>query len=125
MQKLTVIIRILFGLLFLVMGLNYFFHFLMLPPLSLEASNFMLSLAATGYILPLTAGIQILAGVMLLLNIFSPLALLLLAPIIIHILLFHIYLDTAGLGLAIGIIVVECFLALRYWDHFSHLFKKS
>ncbi len=125
MNFLTFIIRIAYGLLFLVVGLNYFFNFIPMPPLAEAGSNFMLALAATGYMLPLNAGVQVVAGSMLLLNIFTPLALIVLAPVVVNILLFHIFLDPTVLGLAISLTVIECFLAVMYWDHYSHLFKKS
>lgn len=123
-QKLTMIIRILFGLLFLVMGINYFHNFIAMPPMPMEASNFMTALANSGYVLPLNAVLQIVAGLMLIFNIFSPLALLLLAPLIVQIILFHIFLDPSGLGLAIVVVLVELFLAAMYWDNFAHFFKK-
>lgn len=123
-QKLTMFIRVLFGLLFLVMGLNYFFNFITLPPMSLEGSAFMMALANTGYVLPLNAGVQIAAGLMLIFNFWAPLAILLLAPLIVHIALFHIFLDSASLGLAMVIVIVEFFLAFMYWDNFAHLFKR-
>lgn len=123
-QKLTMLVRILFGLLFLVMGINYFYNFITLPPLPYEASNFMTALANTGYVLKLNAVLQIVAGLMLIFNFFVPLALVLLAPLIVHIALFHFYLDPSGLGLAITVVLVEIFLAAMYWDNYAHFFKR-
>ena len=124
LHKLTMVVRILFGLLFVVMGFNYFFNFITLPPLPMEGSAFMMGLAATGYILPFNAGLQIIAGLMLVFNFWAPLALILLAPLIVHIFLFHMFLDPGMLGMAIAVVVVEVFLAAMYWDNYSHLFKK-
>lgn len=123
-SKITKIVRILYGLFFAIMGFNFFFHFINLPPMPLEASNFMMALGATGYMLPLIGGVQALTGLMLVFNIFTSLALILLAPVVVNILLFHMYLDPTMLGLAVTVTVVHIFLAVMYWDCYSHLFCK-
>lgn len=123
-HRLTTLVRVLFGVFFLVMGLNYFFHFMALPAMTMEGTNFFTALANTRYILPFNAGLQIVAGLMLALNLFAPLALILLAPLIVHIAFFHIFLDPGLIGLAVILVIVELFLAFMYWDNYAHLFKR-
>lgn len=124
-QRLTTLVRILFGVFFIFMGLNFFFHFVPLPPMTAEGTNFMTALANVRYILPFNAGLQIVAGLMLALNLFAPLALILLAPLIVHIAFFHIFLDPGSIGLAVILVIVELFLAFMYWDNFAHLFRRK
>src|ERR1035438_7178050 len=80
------IARILLGLMFFVFGLNGFLHFIPQPKTMPEVvAAFFGALAKTGYMLPLIFGTQALAGALLLANRFVPLALALIAPVIVHI----------------------------------------
>jgi putative oxidoreductase len=111
MNKATLVARLLLGLLFFFFGLNGFFHFLPVPPMSEKAGTFFAGMVATGYFLPLLAGTQVVCGALLLAGAFVPLALIVLAPVILNIVLFHIFVDTAGLPMALAIGCLETFLA--------------
>lgn len=118
-MKIAVLIaRIVLGLIFAVFGVNYFVPFMPQPEMNAEAGAFIGALAASGYIFPVMKLIDIVCGILLLIGRFVPLALTLLAPIIINILLFHIFLETSGLVMAVVIVVLECFLAWAYCDAF-------
>ncbi len=113
--KIDIGAQFLLGLIFFVFGLNGFFHFLALPPLGEKAGNFMGALAATGYFFPVMASLQTIAGLCLLARAFSPLALVLLAPIVAQILLFHLFLDPAGLPIAVVVTVLEAYLGFAVY----------
>jgi|HubBroStandDraft_4_1064222.scaffolds.fasta_scaffold220105_2 uncharacterized membrane protein YphA (DoxX/SURF4 family) len=110
--------RVLMGLVFFVFGLNGFLHFIPQPPPPQPAMAFFGALAATGYMLPLVMGTQLLVGVLLLSNRFVPLALALIAPIIVNIVAFHIALAPSGLPLALIVLVLELVLAWSYRERF-------
>ena len=114
------VLRVLFGILFVVMGLNLIFNFLPQPPgqMSPGAVAFGNGLAATGYMPVLLGGTQFVAGILLLLNRFVPLALTLLAPIIVNIVFFHAFLQRSGLAVAIPVAAIEIYLAWTYRDYF-------
>ena len=63
----------------------------------------MFSLEASGYVLQIVGFLEIVIGLMLLINKAVPFALLLLAPISVNILLFHLFLDLPGIAGAIVI----------------------
>ena len=63
-------------------------------------------------------GTQLLVGVLLLLNRFVPLALALIAPIIVGIITFHLFLAPATIGPGIVIVVLEVYLAWAYRNAF-------
>ena len=111
MSYLPLIARLLLGVLFFVFGLNGFLHFLPMPPLSGQVATFMTGLAATGYFFPFLMGVQVISGLLLLSGAFVPLALVMLAPIVINIVLFHIFLDQKGLSMATVMGVLELYLA--------------
>jgi hypothetical protein len=100
MKILTHISRFLLGLIFLVFGLNGFLHFIPMPPPSGVAGQFLGSMFVTKYLLFVFA-IQLIGGVLLLINRYVPIALTILGPIIVNILLFHGLMNPAGFGLAL------------------------
>jgi hypothetical protein len=114
MKKTTAAARILLGLVFLVFGLNGFLHFIPMPPPQGKAGQLMAGFAATGYFMPLLFGTQAIAGAALLVRRFVPLALTVLAPIIVNIVAFHVFLEPSGLPLALIVLALEIFLAWSY-----------
>ncbi len=108
------IMTALFGLFWLVFGLNNFLHFFPIPAPSAAGADFMQALENTGYLLPLINGSQIVAGSMLLVRRFIALALLLLAPVLANILLYDLFLNPSGL--AIGSLI-GLFYAAILFDH--------
>src|SRR5437588_6358405 len=101
MKILTIIVRILLGLLFVVFGLNGFLHFIPMGPMpSGHAGEFVDAMFASGYLYAISA-LQVIGGLLLVSGVFTPLGLLFLGPVIVNILLFHIFLDTKGLPMAI------------------------
>lgn len=120
----TAAARILMGLIFFVFGLNGFFMFLHPPANSIPAPalDFNLAMAKTGYMIKLVAGTQMLAGALLLANRFVPLALAIIAPVIVNIVFFHAFLDRPGLlGPAIIVAALEVYLAWAYRDFFRSM----
>jgi uncharacterized membrane protein YphA (DoxX/SURF4 family) len=110
------IARILLGLVFVVFGLNGFLRFIPMSPPPAGAAAFFGGLMAASYMLPLIKGIEVVGGALLLANRFVPLALALLAPNVVNIVLFHAFLEPAGLPLAFLVLAPELYLAWSYRD---------
>lgn len=116
-RRLPAVSRSLLGLTFAFAGLNGFLNFMPQPtPGSLPkgAMDFFVALMQTGYMLQLIAGTQLLAGALLLVNRYVPLALALLAPVIVNIVAFHAFLLPAGAVIAAIVFVLELHLAITY-----------
>ena len=94
------LVRLLLGLVFVLFGLNGFFDFIPLEAPAGEAGAFLGALGASGYMLPLIKIVEIVAGALLLTNRHVTLATLMLAPIVVNILAFHIFLDNSGMVMA-------------------------
>ena len=119
-NRIAIVLRVLLGLIFFIFGLNGFFHFIPLPPPANPAAGaYMGGLFQSGYFFPLLALVQTLAGALLLAGLFVPLALLLLAPVTLHILLYHIFLDPAGMGLALLVVILNASLGWIYLESFQ------
>ena len=123
-RNLPVAARILLGLPFFVFGLNGFLHFMPQPELPAEAGAFMGALAATGYMFPVIKGIEVVAGLMLLAGFAVPLALLLLAPIVVNIVLFHAVLAPAGLVVPVVLLALGIYLAWAHRDSFRGVLQR-
>lgn len=112
MKVIVLIARILMGAIFLVFGLNGFFQFMPAPPLPGLAGEFIHSLTASGYVY-LVSGVQAIAGFLLLMNQFVPLALVLLGPVIVNIIVFHISMQPGGIAPGLAMLVLWLVLAYR------------
>lgn len=75
----------------------------------------------SGYMFQLLAGTELVSAVLLLVNRFVPLALALLAPVVVNIVMFHIFLELKGLGVAIVILILELYLAWSYRSTFASM----
>jgi len=106
--------RMLMGLTFFIFGLSGFLHFLPQSPPPAPALAFAGALMGTGYMFPLIKSTEVVVGVLLLSNRFVPLALALIAPIVVNILAFHAFLAPSGLALAIVVVALEVLLAWTY-----------
>jgi putative oxidoreductase len=122
-MKIAIIIaRVLLGLPFLVFGLNHFFPFIPHPPMDGVALDYMMGLTKVGYFWPLLRGLEILIGISLISGRFVPLSLAVLAPISLHIFLFHAFIMAANLPLAVIIIALHIFLIVKYWEYYNQIF---
>jgi uncharacterized membrane protein YphA (DoxX/SURF4 family) len=125
MKTITTLVRILFGAIFTVFGLNGFLHFIPMEPMPQPATDFFGALVATGYMIRLIFFGQLIGGVLLLTGVAVPLALVILAPIVVNILFFHLFLAPGGLAIAFIVVAMEVFLAWRYQDAFAPLFGSN
>jgi putative oxidoreductase len=105
MKIITVSSRFLLGLIFLVFGLNGFLHFIQSSLPTGAAGQFVGVLVASNYLVVIFL-LQLVSAILLLVNRHVPLALTLLAPIIVNILMFHVLMAPSGLGLAIVVTVL-------------------
>ncbi|WP_347356768.1 DoxX family protein [Bdellovibrio sp.] len=122
-SKLTLAVRILLGLIFFAAGLTGLLN-LVPPPTDLpeRLMTFNAGLAASGYFFPLLKGTETICGLLLISGFFVPLALVVLAPIVLNILLVHAFLAPSGLPLAIIIGMFMVHLAF-FAEPYSHVVK--
>ena len=122
MKIASTIARYLLGLVFLVFGLNGFLHFIpMPPPKGLAAQQFGGAIFSSHYWV-VVFGLQVLGGVLLLINRYVVLALVLLGPVIVNIFFFHALMAPEGLPLAVVVVVLWTILAARYKQYLAPIF---
>ncbi|MDB4303151.1 DoxX family membrane protein, partial [bacterium] len=117
----TTILRMLLGVSLLIFGMNKFFAFIPIFDMAPAAANFMESLNSTGYVLYVVACLELLIGGLLLFKKWVPFALILLAPIVVNILLFHLFLDVSGMLIAVLMVAITGVLIYKYWKSYSSL----
>jgi putative oxidoreductase len=122
MKYAIIIARVLLGLVFVVFGSNAFLHFIPMPPMQDQAGAFIGALITSGYIYVI-AILQVVGGLLLLIGRFIPLGLTLLGPVIVNIMLYHIFLDPSGLPMAIVISILALFLLWVYRYKFPAIFQ--
>ena len=121
-SKVTMALRIILGLILIVFGANKFIGFMPSPELPEAAGNFMGALASTGYMFPLIGAVEVIVGVLLILNKWVPFALVLLAPVAVNMVLFHLKLAPGGIVPSALVAIINGFLIYVNWDKFKALF---
>src|ERR1700678_2253067 len=123
MKIVAMIARLLLGLAFLVFGLNKFHQFIPMGPMPTGyAGQFFGVLMATHYIY-VVATLEVVSGILLLINRYVPLALTLLGPVLVNILLFHILMEPSGLPIAGFLTVLWLLVAYRVRSAFAGIFQ--
>lgn len=115
--------RILLGLIFAVFGLNGFFLFITPPEHTPVGERFINLLVSTGFIY-FEKSLEVIAGALLLANNYVPLALAILAPIVVNILLFHLLMERYTLAVGIIPFALWAFLMWQYRRNFAPIFER-
>ena len=111
MKIAATIARIIVGLIFFILGLNGFLHFIPAPNVSGNVMAFMTVLIGTKYYVVIF-GVQVIAGLLLLVNQYVPLALVALAAVLVNIITFHVTMAPEGLPVPIVLLVLWFAIAL-------------
>lgn len=119
----TQILRLILGLILFLFGINKIIDFVPLFEMPLGAADFIESLKNSGYVFYAIALIEIGVGLLLLFKKWVPLALIILAPISINILLFHLFLNVSDIAIAIIIALFNIILIFKYWKAYRPLFQ--
>ena len=121
--KIRSIAQVALGLLVLFTGVNKFAKFMSMPEMPEAATAFMRALADTGYMMPLIALTEIVVGVLLVAHLWSALALLLLAPVSVNIILFHLALAPGSILLGLVVAFLNLYLLFVYKDAYAPLLR--
>jgi putative oxidoreductase len=119
----TAIARFVLGLVFVAFGFNGFLNFLPLGPVPPLAGQFAGALIQSHY-MAVVLTLEIVCGLSLVIDSYALLATTALAPIIVNILLFHIFMAPAGLPLAVLVIALWAVTAYPYRALLSPLVQR-
>jgi len=121
--KLSMVLRILLGLILVVFGANKFFNFM--PPLALpeSAMNLMGAMMKSGYLFKFIGTTEIVVGLLLLTKKAVPFALIVLAPVALNMIFFHLFLAPAAIGPAAIVSLITILLIYDNWGSYKGLFS--
>ncbi|NCP20964.1 MAG: DoxX protein [Flavobacteriales bacterium CG03_land_8_20_14_0_80_35_15] len=120
--KLSMILRILLGLILVVFGANKFLDFMPHMEMPEAAGNFMGAMMATGYMLKLVGATEVVIGLLLIAKKAVPFALMVLAPVALNMVLFHLFLAPAGIVPAAVVTLLTIVLIYDNWNSYKSLF---
>src|SRR5882757_5517546 len=122
MKIVTLIARILLGLVFLVFGLNGFLNFLNTGPAPTGLAGQFLGALILSHYFWVVAALQIAGGALFLVNRLVPLALVLLGPVIVNIICYHVFLNPSGAVPAVVVTVLWLIVFYGKRQYFSGIF---
>ncbi|CAM4087474.1 DoxX family membrane protein [Flavobacterium antarcticum] len=117
-SKFTLITRILLGIILLLSGLNKILKIIPTP-----ADNLIESFGEVDYIFPIVAALEISIAILLLSKKWVAFALIVLVPLSLNILLFHIYLNFEGIIPAILVAALNGILLYKHRRQYAPLFE--
>ena len=123
--KITMVARYLLGLILLVFGLNKFINFMPAPELPPDATTFFGALMNSGYLMYVVGLVEVVVGLLLVVNKYVPLALILYAPITLNIILFHLFLAPAAILFGVIVLILHVFLFYAYRAKYLPLLADS
>jgi putative oxidoreductase len=124
MKIAVVIARVLLGLVFVVFGLNVFFPFIPQQPMAGDIGT-LTTLMFQHRWFHFYALLYVVGGLLLLIGRYVPIGLVVLGPILVNVLLFHLTLNPSGIGPGVVCTVLEVFLIYAYWPAFEGIFTPS
>lgn len=120
-NKFVLFVQTLFGAVLAIKGFDGFVNFLPQADQTVIGMNFISAMKDTGYLFFLLKGTEILCGSLLIMNLFVPLTLVVLAPVIVNIFLFEVFLNFTAASLILPLVVSACEIYL-FW-HYRNLFS--
>ena len=122
-SKIFMVVRILLGVFVLIFGLNKFLNFMPAGgDMSEEAMTYFGALSSTNTI-QLVAIVEILAGLAFIFNKFGALLAIILMSVSVNAVLFHATLDSANIGPALGLLILNIIVLIGYKDRYKDLLR--
>jgi len=124
MRIVVLVARILLGLIVFVFGLNGFLQFIPMGPMPTGLAGQFIGALAQSHYFWVVAALQVIGGALLLINRYVPLGLVLLGPVIVNILLYHLFLNPTGILMPIVVTVLWFIVFYAHRQYFSGLFAQ-
>ena len=122
-NKIIFAVSLLFGLMMFNSGLNIFFNYMTMPEVSEAGGQLMFAFANSTWLFPLIGVVEILGGLLLMSNKLRALGVIVILPIIVGILMFHLVNDPAGLPIAIILVAINTWLIIENKEKYMYLIK--
>ena len=123
-NKITFVLCLLFGLMFINAGLNKFFYYMPMPEnLPEKMQKAMAAFTEIGWIMPLVGAVEVLGGVLIIIPRFRALGAIIILPVMVGILLTNVVQDTSGLPLVLILSAILIFIMYQNKEKYVPLFR--
>ena len=113
-KKILLVVSILFGLMFINAGLNKFFNYIPVPAdMPEKMMNAMKAMMELGWLLPLIAVAEITGGILFMIPKFRALGAIVIFPIMVGILLTHLFIAPSGLPMALILLAINLWVIIE------------
>jgi putative oxidoreductase len=123
-KKILFGVSLLFGLMFINSGLNKFFNYLPTPKdMPENLLRVMAAFLEIGWLLPLIATAEIIGGLLFITNKYRALGAIIIFPVMIGILLTHIFLVPSGLPVALILLAINLWVIIENREKYLPMIK--
>lgn len=122
MKIAVIVMRTLMGALFLFASISCLANLIPPPELTGNVKLFMEGMLATGYMMTLVKVTELVCGVAFVAGRYVALACVVIAPVVVNIFLFHLFVDTSGVAVGIFLVVALSIVAYGEREKFKPLF---
>ncbi len=113
-KKILLVVSILFGLMFINSGLNKFFNYMPMPKdMPEKMIKVMTAFLEIGWLFPLIAVAEIVGGILFMTNKYRALGAIIIFPVMVGILLTHIFIEPSGLPIALVLLAIEIWVIIE------------
>ncbi|MBA9028604.1 DoxX family membrane protein [Peribacillus huizhouensis] len=116
--------RLFLGIIFFVAGINGYFVIFGFEPF-IATSPEAMALFGFEYLLIAEKSLEVICGILLIINQFTPLAIAILSPILANIFLLHLFLDHSLLILAVILVLTHGYLLFYYRKNFMSILERK
>ena len=123
-KKILFGVSILYGLMFINSGLNKFFNYLPMPKdMPEKMIKFMAAFMEIGWLLPLIAVAEIVGGILFIIPKFRALGAVIISPVLVGILLTHIFIEPSGLPIALILLAIHLWVIIENREKYLPMIK--
>ena len=123
-KKILFGISLLFGLMFINSGLNKFFNYIPMPKdMPENMIKLMGAIKEIGWLLPLVGFAEIVGGILFITNKFRALGAIIIFPVLVGIILTHIFFAPSGLPIALVLLGIELWVIIENYDKYLPMIK--
>jgi len=121
-KKILLVVGILFGLMFINAGLNKFFNYMPVPEdLPEQVINAMTGFMELRWLMPLIGLVEVVGGVLFAIPRYRALGAIVLFPLIVGIVLFHLFQAPSGMIVALVVLAVEIWVMVENRNKYLQL----
>jgi uncharacterized membrane protein YphA (DoxX/SURF4 family) len=123
-KKILFVVSLLFGLMFINSGLNKFFHYMPMPKdIPENIMKMMGAFMEIGWLLPLIACVEIVGGVLFITNKFRALGAIIIFPVLVGIVIYHITIAPSGLPIPLTLLAIEIWVIIENREKYLPMIK--